>query len=254
MFDAGFQHNMPHRASSIDQQEIARFAALAENWWDTQGPMRALHAMMPARLSYLKHQLCSHFERPEDTRQAFEGLHIADIGCGAGLVSEPLARLGATVTALDAATENITVARQHAADCGLEIDYRAESVENLAATGAQFDVVVAMEVIEHVADLAGFLAACAEILKPGGAMVLSTINRTLLAYGFAILGAEKIARIVPQGTHQYDKFVTPSELRRHLKIADVTLRDITGLNYRPISAEWRLGGPTRINYLAFATG
>jgi 2-polyprenyl-6-hydroxyphenyl methylase/3-demethylubiquinone-9 3-methyltransferase len=238
--------------SSIDPDEIARFDRLASTWWDERGPMRALHAMNPARLSWIRDEAVAHFRRDPGETRILEGLTALDIGCGGGLLSEPLARLGAKVTGIDPAAENIGVATRHAEDCGLAIDYRASTVEALAASGASFDLVFAMEVVEHVADIASFMASCARLLRPGGLMLMSTLNRTLRSFALAIVGAEYVLRWLPRGTHSFDKFVTPEELAEAMR--EVGLRPLRakGLFFDPLRFEWRLSRDTAVNYVLAA--
>jgi len=238
--------------ASVDHAEVAGFEAMAARWWDSEGPMRPLHQLNPSRLRYARDRLCARFGRDPDTLRPFAGLRLLDAGCGAGLLSEPLARLGATVTAIDAGAEVIEVARQHAAGAGLEIDYRCASAEALVDAGERFDAVISMEVIEHVADLSAFLAALATLTRPGGALVLSTLNRTARAFATAIVGAEYVLRWLPAGTHNWHRFVRPAELNRRLRPHGVRLEDVTGLSYRPAAGEWRLSRDSSVNYLAFA--
>jgi len=238
--------------STLDPVERDRFAALASEWWDTGGKFRPLHQIGPARLSFLRDELVAHFAKPAGGLRPLQGLRLLDVGCGGGLISEPLARLAAAVTGLDPALENIEVARQHAAAQGLAIDYRAGHVEDLAAEGLLFDAVICLEVVEHVPDVGAFLATCARLIRPGGLMLLSTINRTLKAYALAIVGAEYILRWLPVGTHRWDRFVTPQELRRHLEAAGLRAPALKGLLYNPLKDAWSLGSDTDVNYLASA--
>ncbi len=244
-------------ATTIDRDEVARFSAMAEKWWDPEGPMRPLHRLNPVRLAFIKDQICAHFRRdgtgrdPKDPR-ALDGLAILDIGCGAGLVSEPLARMGATVTGIDPSSENIAVARHHAAENGLAIDYRDTTAETLAAKGAAFDVVLILEVVEHVASVPLFVESAASLVRPGGLLIASTINRTLKAFALAIVGAEYVLRWLPRGTHSYDKLVTPSELAAAFRAAGLTRRDETGVVYVPLADRWRLSSDTDVNYMMVA--
>jgi 2-polyprenyl-6-hydroxyphenyl methylase / 3-demethylubiquinone-9 3-methyltransferase len=238
--------------STLDPVERDRFAALASEWWDSGGKFRPLHQIGPARLSFLRDELVAHFAKPAGGLRPLQGLRLLDVGCGGGLISEPLARLAAAVTGLDPALENIEVARQHAAAQGLAIDYRAGHVEDLAAEGLLFDAVICLEVVEHVPDVGAFLATCARLIRPGGLMLLSTINRTLKAYALAIVGAEYILRWLPVGTHRWDRFVTPQELRRHLEAAGLRAPALKGLLYNPLKDAWSLGSDTDVNYLASA--
>jgi len=238
--------------STLDQVERDRFAALASEWWDAGGKFRPLHQIGPARLSFLRDELVAHFAKPAGGLRPLQGLRLLDVGCGGGLISEPLARLAAAVTGLDPALENIEAARQHAAAQGLAIDYRAGRVRDLAAEGLLFDAVICLEVVEHVPDVGAFLATCARLIRPGGLMLLSTINRTLKAYALAIVGAEYVLRWLPVGTHRWDRFVTPQELRRHLEAAGLRAPVLKGLLYNPLKDAWSLGSDTDVNYLASA--
>jgi 2-polyprenyl-6-hydroxyphenyl methylase / 3-demethylubiquinone-9 3-methyltransferase len=240
------------RTGTLDPEEIDRFARLASEWWDPRGKFRALHRIGPARLSFLRDEMLRHFVRPASGMRPLQGLHILDVGCGGGLICEPLARLGGSVTGLDPAAENVEAAGRHAAGAGLEIDYRAGRVEDLEGEGRTFDAVVCLEVVEHVPDQAAFLKACAALVRPGGLMLLSTINRTLKAYLLAIIGAEYVLRWLPVGTHQWDRFVTPDELARHLRAAGLEAPVVKGLVYNPLSDVWSVGTDADVNYLASA--
>lgn len=239
-------------SSTVDAREIARFSAIADRWWDPSGPMRPLHRINPARLLYLRRRLEAEFGLDPRSLRPFAGLRVIDVGCGAGLLSEPMARLGARVTAIDASAEMIDAARSHAAEAGLEIDYRCAEAGSLASAGERFDVVVSMEVVEHVADLAAFLRALVALTRPGGALALSTLNRTARAYALAIVGAEWALRWLPRGTHDWRRFVTPAELRRGLRAAGAELADVAGLSLDLRSGEWRLSDDPSVNYLAAA--
>jgi len=238
--------------STLDEREVARFRALAAKWWDPQGAFAPLHAIGPERMRFLREQLVSHFARDGNAARPLEGLRIADIGCGGGLVSEPLARLGASVTGIDPAEENAAAARAHAADSGLEIDYRAARVEDLAAEGAQYDAVIALEVVEHVPDVQAFIGVCAQTLRPGGMMLLSTINRTARAFALAIVGAEYVLRWLPRGTHQWERFVTPDELAAALRAGGLRVVETRGLTFNPLTREWRLSDDAGVNYFMSA--
>ncbi len=247
---------MPHAAAhaqdaSVDPAEIDRFSALAETWWDADGPMRPLHRLNPVRLAYIRDKLCNQFDRDPASLKPLTGLAIVDVGCGGGLLSEPLARLGADVVGIDAAQENIGVAQAHAKETGLAIDYRCTTAEALAAEGARFDAVVSMEVVEHVADLGVFLAALAQLTKPDGAVLLSTLNRTPKAWALAIVGAEYVLRWLPRGTHDWRKFVKPAELVRRSRHAGITLEDVTGMSLDMRNRDWRLSSDRDVNYLAY---
>lgn len=237
---------------TIDPDEIDRFARLAGKWWDPNGEFRPLHKLAPARLSFLRSQLVRHFNRSERSIRPLTGLAIVDIGCGGGLISEPLARLGANVTGIDPAEENIAAAIRHAEPQGLAIDYRACRAEDLVEQRAQFDAAVCLEVIEHVPDPQAFIATCAALVRPGGLLILSTINRTLKAYALAIVGAEYILRWLPIGTHQWDRFVTPEELTRYCQAAGLQTPSFEGLIYSPFSDRWSLGADLDVNYMAAA--
>ena len=196
--------------STVDPEEIARFAALAAKWWDDDGPMKPLHRLNPIRLAWIKAEIARRFNRDAKAADALSGLRLLDVGCGAGILSEPLARMGGGVVGIDPTSKLIEAAKIHATDAGLAIDYRAGTAEELAAAGEQFDVVMAMEVVEHVTDVPVFVATCGQMVKPGGLMVASTINRTIKAFVLAIVGAEYVLRWLPRGTHTYDKLVTPA--------------------------------------------
>lgn len=249
---------MPHAAAhahdaSVDPAEIDRFSALAETWWDADGPMRPLHRLNPVRLAYIRDKLCDQFDRDPASLKPLEGLAIVDVGCGGGLLSEPLARLGADVVGIDAAAENIGVAQAHADETGLAVDYRCTTAETLAAEGARFDAVVSMEVVEHVADLGAFLTALAQLTKHDGAVLLSTLNRTPKAWALAIVGAEYLLRWLPRGTHDWRRFLRPSEAARALRPARLDVVEVCGLAYNPLTDAWRLAPrDTDVNYMLFA--
>ncbi|SHI63320.1 3-demethylubiquinone-9 3-methyltransferase [Palleronia salina] len=230
----------PDLTSTVDPQEIEKFSAMAAEWWDPEGKFKPLHMMNPVRLDHICRQVAVQFDRDRASETPFRDLSLLDIGCGGGLLSEPMARLGATVTGADAAERNIEVARVHAAEQDLAIDYRARTAEALAAEGARFDVVLAMEIVEHVADVPAFLRACHDLLTPGGLLIVSTLNRTTKSFGAAILGAEWIMRWLPKGTHDWSKFITPDELDGHLRAAGLSPVDRTGFVFNPITWGWRL--------------
>lgn len=240
------------RATTIDPDEVARFSALADTWWDANGPMRPLHQLNPLRLGYIKDQIAEHFGRDARDPSALAGLSVLDVGCGAGLVSEPLRRLGADVIGIDPAEANIAAARHHAEAAGLAIDYHATTAEALADSGQTFDVVLILEVVEHVADVDYFVRTCAMLVRPGGLVIASTINRTLKAFALAIVGAEYVLRWLPRGTHSYDKLVRPSELAAAFRRADLAPRHETGVMYVPIADRWRLTGDMDVNYMMTA--
>jgi 2-polyprenyl-6-hydroxyphenyl methylase/3-demethylubiquinone-9 3-methyltransferase len=238
--------------ATLDPDEIARFSALAATWWDADGPMRPLHRLNPTRLAWLKRQICRRFDRDEKDATALAGLAVLDIGCGAGILSEPLARMGAAVTGIDPSEEIIAAARLHAGEAGLAIDYRATTAEALAEAGARFDVVTILEVVEHVPDVNRFVATAASLVRPGGLLLASTINRTMKAYLLAIVGAEYVLGWLPRGTHAYDKLVTPSELAAAFRAAGLKLAAETGVRYAPLSDDWRLTADMDVNYMMAA--
>jgi 2-polyprenyl-6-hydroxyphenyl methylase/3-demethylubiquinone-9 3-methyltransferase len=243
---------MTPRASTVDDAEVGRFARLADQWWDTRGKMAVLHKFNPIRLNTIKQAACRRFGRDEKKLDALAGLRILDIGCGGGVLSEPLARLGASLVGADPATTNIEVARLHAAQSGLEIDYRATTAEALADAGERFDIVLAMEVVEHVTDVELFVARCGEMVKPGGQMVVATLNRTLKSFALAIVGAEYVLRWLPRGTHQWDKFVTPNELEIALERAGLRVVDQQGVIYNPLADRWQIARDMDVNYMLVA--
>ncbi len=240
-------------ASSIDREEVARFAALAADWWDASGPMAPLHKLNPARLAYLRDRLGTHFGAAEDAAQPLAGLSVLDIGCGGGLLAEPLCRLGADVTAIDAAPEAVAVAEAHARTGGLEISYACTTAEAMRADGRRFDAVIASEVVEHVADVPAFLGDCAALVDNGGAFALSTINRTIKSLLTAKVAAEYVLGWLPRGTHDWHRFRTPDEIARHLAAAGLQVRDRAGMIYDPLQDEWRLSERLGVNYWVFAT-
>ena len=244
---------MPTRASSsVDPDEVARFERMAARWWDANGPMRALHKLNPVRLAYIRDAACRSFGRNARAPFPLSGLTVLDVGCGGGILSEPLARLGAAVTGLDPAAGNIAVAKLHAEEADLAIDYRGETVEQVAARGERFDMVLAMEVVEHVFDVEAFVAACARALKPGGLLGLSTINRTMRAFALAIVGAEYLLGWLPRGTHQWEKFVTPEELRDAIAAGGLAVIGRRGVVYNPLADQWLLARDTSVNYMMAA--
>ncbi|HVA15201.1 MAG TPA: bifunctional 2-polyprenyl-6-hydroxyphenol methylase/3-demethylubiquinol 3-O-methyltransferase UbiG [Stellaceae bacterium] len=239
--------------STIDADELERFAAIAPQWWDENGAFRPLHRLNPVRLEYVRDRLAAHCGRDIKARAPFAGLSLVDIGCGGGLMCEPLARLGFAVTGIDADASALGVARAHADAAGLAIDYRLAAAEELAAKRRRFDVVLALEVVEHAADPTLFIATAAALVKPGGAFAASTINRTPKAYAATIIGAEYLLRWLPRGTHAYRKFRRPSELARDLRAAGLRVEDMRGLVYDPWRDHWQLGDDLAVNYLLFAT-
>jgi 2-polyprenyl-6-hydroxyphenyl methylase/3-demethylubiquinone-9 3-methyltransferase len=243
---------MAQPSSTLDREEVARFARLGGDWWDANGPFKPLHRLNPVRLTYIRDRLCAKFGRDAKAAQSLAGLSVADVGCGGGLVCEPLARLGAHVTGIDPGEEAIAAAKAHAEAGGIDLGYEVATAEDLVARGRSFDAVLLLEVVEHVPDVPAFLTAVAPLVKPDGLMILSTLNRTLKSYALAIVGAEYILRWIPIGTHQWDRFVTPEELRSALRGAGMTLTDTTGLVYDPFADEWRLSSDTDVNYFATA--
>lgn len=227
-------------AKSVNPDEIAHFSAMAETWWDPNGPFKPLHKLNPTRIAFVKEQICQHFDCDPLAEMPLKGLRILDIGCGGGLLSEPMARLGATMVGADAAEKNIKTATIHAQQMGLDIDYRFITAEELAAKGEKFDVILNMEVIEHVADIASFLGACRQLLKDEGCMTLSTLNRTLKSWAMAIAGAEYILRWLPVGTHDWQKFLKPSELCSACLKSGFTVSELKGMVYNPLKASWSL--------------
>jgi 2-polyprenyl-6-hydroxyphenyl methylase/3-demethylubiquinone-9 3-methyltransferase len=235
--------------SSVDADEVARFAALAEEWWDENGPMKPLHALNPTRIAFIRDRVAARLGRDPLGDRPLRGLALLDIGCGGGLLAEPMARLGAEVVGIDAAAESIRVAAQHGREFGLEIDYRNTVAEALAADGERYDVVLNMEVIEHVADQDAVLAASCALVRPGGLLFAATLNRTLQAFAFAIVGAEYILRWLEPGTHDWHRFMRPAELARALRSGGVAVRESTGVRYNPLAATWSLGRDLSVNYM-----
>lgn len=246
-------------ASTVDAGEIERFSRISEEWWDEGGKFAPLHRLNPARIGFIRDRVAAHYGRDpldlgEDGRGPLRDLSILDIGCGGGLVCEPMARLGATVTGIDAADRNIGVARLHAERMGLTIDYRASTAEALRDQGTLYDVVLALEIVEHVADVDLFLACCADLLKPGGVLILSTLNRTTKAFALAVVGAEYILRWLPRGTHDWRKFLKPSEVARGLRASGLSVRELAGIIYSPITGRWRIDPhDVDVNYMLLAT-
>ncbi|MEQ8504819.1 MAG: bifunctional 2-polyprenyl-6-hydroxyphenol methylase/3-demethylubiquinol 3-O-methyltransferase UbiG [Rhodospirillales bacterium] len=238
--------------TTADDGEVARFQAIADEWWDAGGKFRPLHRINPVRIAYIRDHVAAHFGLSTDRDQPLKGLRLLDIGCGGGLLSEPMARLGAAVTGIDAGEKNVAVARLHAEQVGLDIDYRHVLPEDLAGLGESYDVVLNMEVVEHVADLDVFLAASAGLIRPGGCTVVTTLNRTLKSLALAKVGAEYILRWLPVGTHDWRKFVRPSELTRTLSAHGVEVTQLEGMVFNPLSDTWRLDArDLGVNYLAF---
>lgn len=240
------------QATTIDAAELARFEALGETWWDPKGPMAPLHAINPIRLGFLRDVMVRHFSRDARSLRPLTGLRILDIGCGGGLLSEPLTRMGATVTGIDPAPGNVDVARLHAQASGLSIDYRAVPAEDLVAAGETFDVVLALEVVEHVADVALFVRQAGRLVAPNGLFLGSTLNRTAKSFALAIVGAEYVLRWLPRGTHSWDKFVTPDEFEAVLVAAGLEVTERAGLSFDPLAGRWSLSGDLDVNYFLAA--
>ncbi len=238
------------KTNTIDPAEVAKFEAMAAEWWDTEGKFKPLHLMNPCRLDYITSQIAAEFDRDLTQALPFAGLRILDIGCGGGLLSEPMARLGAEIVGADAAPRNIPVAQIHAAQSGLSIDYRHTTAEAMAEAGEQFDVVLNMEVVEHVADPLGYLTACQQLLRPGGLMICSTLNRNAKSFAMAIIGAEWVMRWLPKGTHDWAKFITPDELYALITGAGLEPVDRKGMVFNPISWKWSVSArDLSVNYV-----
>lgn len=239
-------------ASSINTAEVERFSRLASTWWDPRGPMAPLHKLNPIRLGYIRDKATAHFSRDPKKLDCLKGLRMLDIGCGAGILSEPLARLGAQMVGADPSEENIAVAAAHAEDNGVAVDYRVTTAEALAGAGEAFDVVLAMEVVEHVNDVGEFVATCASMVKPGGLMIAATLNRTLKSFALAIVGAEYVLRWLPRGTHRWDKFVTPKEFERAIESSGLAVTGERGVIYNPFADRWQLSSDMDVNYMLVA--
>ena len=242
---------------SVDPAEVERFARLAGRWWERNGAFRALHALNPVRIAYVRDALLA--EAPADAHadgtaalKPLAGLRLLDVGCGGGLMAEPLCRLGAAVVAIDAAEPNVRAARHHASAQGLAIDYRHATAAALAAGGERFDAVLALEIVEHVADLDSFAAACAGLVEPGGSLFVATLNRTLAAYALAIVAAERILGWVPAGSHDWSRFVRPAEMVRLLRRQGLTVADMRGMVYDPLAGGWRTSPSLAVNYIVHA--
>jgi 2-polyprenyl-6-hydroxyphenyl methylase / 3-demethylubiquinone-9 3-methyltransferase len=242
----------PIGVSTVDQEEVARFSRLAGQWWDPHGPMAALHKFNPVRLAYIRDRAAEHCGRDPTKLGCLAGLRILDIGCGGGILSEPLARLGASVVGIDPSQGNIAVARRHAAQTGLTIDYREATAEALAGAGEMFDVVLAMEVVEHVTDVDLFVERAAAMVKPGGLLFVATLNRTAKSFALAIVGAEYVLRWLPRGTHQWDKFVTPNELETAIEQSGLRISAETGVIYNLFADRWQLSNDMDVNYMVVA--
>ena len=244
--------NAPSRPS-IDPDEVAKFTAMAAEWWDPKGKFKPLHKFNPVRLGFIRDTIEAHFDLAPDARKPFDGLRFLDIGCGGGLVSEPMRRLGAEMVSVDASEANIKTAMTHAEQGGLDIDFRAGTVDALIEAGeAPFDVVLTLEVVEHVADPGQFLQDCARLVKPGGVMIVATLNRTAKAFALAIVGAEYVLGWLPKGTHEFEKFLRPDEIEKPLATAGLDVDPPQGVSFNPILDQWRLSGDTKVNYLMVA--
>ena len=236
--------------SSIDPEEVEQFSRIAEEWWDPNGKFKPLHQINPLRIGYIRDHVCKALGRDPKSMRAFEGLEMLDIGCGGGLICEPMARMGASVTGIDASEKNIKTASIHAEQSGLSIDYRATTAEDLGAEKKQYDVVLALEIIEHVVDPQAFIDACAALVKPGGILIMTTINRTAKSFAFAIVGAEYVLRLLPRGTHQWEKFVKPSEMAQGLQRNAFAILNQSGMVMNPLRWEWKLSEKDlSVNYL-----
>jgi 2-polyprenyl-6-hydroxyphenyl methylase/3-demethylubiquinone-9 3-methyltransferase len=238
--------------TTIDQAEVDRFSAMAAEWWDPTGKFRPLHKFNPVRLTYIRDLVCAQFGRDPHSHRPLEGLRILDIGCGGGLLSEPMARMGADVVGADASEKNIGIAKAHAAGSGVPVDYRAVTAEALAEAGETFDVVLNMEVVEHVSDVDFFLTTCASMVRPGGMTFVATINRTMKAAALAIFAAENVLRWLPRGTHQYEKLVRPEEIEKPLTASGLTVTDHTGVFFNPLLNQWNLSKDMDVNYMLVA--
>lgn len=240
--------------TTVDPVEVERFARIASEWWDPVGKFAPLHRLNPVRIGYIRDRAAAHWRRDALSGTPLAGLSVVDIGCGGGLLSEPMRRLGATVTGIDAASDNIAIAALHADKQGLAIDYRRSTAEALAGAGERFDIVLALEIVEHVADAGLFLRSCSRLMKPGGLLVLSTLNRTAKAWALAIAGAEYVLGWLPRGTHDWRKFLKPSEVARGLRSSGLDVREIVGVVYSPLSRTWSVNRTDLdVNYMLYAT-
>lgn len=243
---------MTETQTTIDNNEVARFSALADEWWNPSGKFRPLHKFNPVRLQYIKEKVCEHFNRDMNAQKPFTGLRFLDIGCGGGLLCEPMARLGATIIGADASHTNIEVAKIHASQSGLDIDYRTQASETLQANGEMFDIILNMEVVEHVSDVNLFMTSCAQMVNPDGLMFVATINRTQKAKLLAIFMAENILRWLPKGTHEFEKLVTPEELETPLAAENMQIIDQTGVFYNLFQDRWIKSKDMDVNYMVLA--
>ena len=240
------------RKSTVDQAELEKFSLMAAEWWDPAGKFKPLHRLNPVRLRYIREKSCAHFDLDAEARQPLKGLSLVDIGCGGGLLCEPMTRLGASVTGIDPGDENIAIAQNHSSAQGLDIDYQAISAEELLKTGRTYDIVLNMEVVEHVADVPLFMNSCARLVSPSGLLFSATLNRTLKSFALAIVGAEYILRWVPRGTHQWEKFVTPDELGKAIFEGGLEVCDTQGVVFNPLSDQWHASSDTDVNYMMLA--
>ena len=237
--------------STIDPKDVAKFSAIADEWWDPEGKFKPLHRFNPIRLQFIRDRLCDHFDRDALSLRPLEGLRLLDVGCGGGLIAEPLARMGAKVTGIDASEKNTVTAQLHAAESGLDIDYKATTVEELAADGEIFDAVISLEVVEHVANFELFIKGCTELMGVNSAILIATLNRTPKSFAFGIVGAEYIMRWLPRGTHNWRKFIRPSELASALRRNRVVTEEIAGLSLNPFTNAWRVSNDVSVNYVVF---
>lgn len=237
--------------STIDPKDVAKFSAIADEWWDPEGKFKPLHQFNPIRLQFIRDRLCDHFDRDPLSMQPLKGLSVLDVGCGGGLIAEPLARMGARVTGIDASEKNTVIAQVHAAESGLNIDYKATTVEELAAVGEIFDAVISLEVVEHVANFELFIKGCADLMGVNSAILIATLNRTPKSFAFGIVGAEYIMRWLPRGTHNWRKFIRPSELTSALRRNRVVTEEIAGLSFNPFTNKWRVNDDVSVNYVIF---
>jgi 2-polyprenyl-6-hydroxyphenyl methylase/3-demethylubiquinone-9 3-methyltransferase len=238
--------------NTIDQDEVSRFAAMASEWWDPNGKFKPLHKFNPVRITYIKEKICEHFDRDINAHDALKGLRILDIGCGGGLLSEPMAKMGAEMVSVDPATDNIEIAKLHAQQSGINIDYRATTAEALEAEGEKFDIVLNMEVVEHVSDVDLFVRLCANMVKPEGLMFVATINRTPKANLLAIIMAENVLKWLPRGTHQYEKLVKPEEIEGPLNARSMQVIDRIGVFFNPLTNSWNRSNDMDVNYMLLA--
>ncbi len=237
---------------SIDPREVAKFSAMAAEWWDPQGKFAPLHKFNPVRLDFIRREAAARFGRDGKSLRPFAGLSLLDIGCGGGLLCEPMARLGFAVTGADASARNIGTAKAHAAQSGVRVDYRATTAESLAAEGLSFDIVLNMEVVEHVADVEAYLSACAGLVKPGGITIVATLNKTLKALALAKIGAEYVLGWLPRGTHDWNRFIPPTELRAMLEQSGLTILKTQGVSFDPLNWDWKLSSDVDVNYMVVA--